>query len=172
MLKFDSSFFIELLQAPDASRPNLPKTQVCIQTTKNTTTGNTVYLETFPIPPLPLQKWVMITISREGHRFDIYYNDQLQASIKTTNVPYLTATNATLANRNIRGVAKYPKAEASFSTPQDVSADFSSLTDTRGEPLDSLLPVSLPSLCPSGDCFSGPKVKPANPLVDWKTDYM
>jgi hypothetical protein len=55
LLTFGSVFSIELLQAPDASRPNLPKTQVCIQTVKNTSTGNTNYIETFPIQPFPIQ---------------------------------------------------------------------------------------------------------------------
>jgi hypothetical protein len=172
LLTFGNSFLIELLEAPDASRPNLPKTQVCIQTVKNTSTGNTNYIETFPIPPLPMQKWVMITVSRQGHRFDIYYNDTLQTSIKTTNAPYFTATNGTLADTSVRGVAKNPKVMNTFSRPEQVQGDYSAAANTKGEPYDSILPIALPSLCPSGDCFSGPTVKPANPLVDWKTDFM
>lgn len=172
LLTFGTSFSVELLQAPDASRPNLPKTQICIQTTKNTSTGNVNYIETFPIPAFPMQKWVMFTVSRQGHRFDIYYNDTLQASIKTTNVPNLTATSATLGETSIRGIAKYPKVMNTYSRPEEVGGDFRSMTNTRGEPYDNILPIQLPSLCPSGDCFSGPKVKPANPLVDWSTQYM
>lgn len=175
LLTFGSSFSVELLQAPDASRPNLPKTQVCIQTVKNTASGNTQYIETFPIPPFPMQKWVMLTVTRQGHRFDIYYDDTLQSSIKTTNAPYFTATNGILSDTVVRGIARNPRALNRFSRPDTVLADFRTSANTRGEPHSDIFPqalLSMPSLCPSGNCFAGPQVKPANPLLDWKTNFM
>lgn len=176
LLNFQDSFYIELLQAPDASRPGLPKTQVCITTTaiqKNQQNQNQQvnYLETFPLPPLPLQKWVMVTIVRRGSDFDFYYNNTLVSSIKTTNVPYFTATSATFAEKGIKGIAKYVHTINKGSSAADVAADHARNADTNGEPTPLLFSNLTVDLCPSGNCFKGPEIRPANPLVDWTTDY-
>jgi hypothetical protein len=168
LLKFGSSLYIELLQAPDASRPGLPKTQLCVTT--RTPTGTT-YLETFALPPFPLQKWVMLTISRQGSHFEVYYNGRLAGSIKTTNVPYLSATDVSLADSNVTGEASHLRALNVSSTAQEVSSDFTGNTDTRGEPIQPIFSQINFTLCPSGECFSGPKVRPSNPLVVWTSNY-
>lgn len=176
LLNFQDSFYIELLQAPDASRPGLPKTQVCITTTAVTRDANNqktqmTYLETFPIPPFPLQKWVMLSVVRRGSSFDIFYNDSMVASIKTTNAPTLTATSATLAEKGVKGEAKYVHAINTDYTASEVKADFSRNADTNGEPNPLLFGSININLCPSGNCFTGPQVKPANPLLDWTSEY-
>lgn len=173
LLNFGQSLFIEMLQAPDASRPGLPKTQLCIQTTKNTGATNTVYLETFSLPPFPMQKWVMLTIVRNGNTFDVYYNDSLVASHRTQNAPYFTATTGSFADGSVRGQVKYLFAKDSAMLAAEVSSEYKKLADPRGEPYEPMFPpLQLPSFCPSGDCFRGPQVRPANPLVDWRTSYM
>jgi hypothetical protein len=168
LLQFDTSLWIELLQAPDASRPGLPKTQLCIQTTNQT--GKS-YIETFPLPPFPQQKWVMLTLSHEGSKYDVYYNGQLAASIKTTNVPKPTATKLALSNGTFTGRASYLLSKTSAMTASEVASDYSTNTNTLGEPYDSLFPSLNLNLCPSGNCFSGPSVRPSNPLVVWKSEY-
>jgi hypothetical protein len=66
------------------------------------------------------------------------------------------------------------------------------LSDTRGAPyvtlpVDITIPgagaaasgapgytiggITLPSLCPTGGCFTGPTVRPAQPWLDWETSY-
>lgn len=172
LLKFGNSIYIELLQAPDASRPGLPKTQLCIQTTQNTGSTNTVYLETFSLPPFPMQKWTMLSIVRRGNTFDIYYNNTLVASHRTTYSPYFVLTEATLSDGGIRGEAKYVKTTDKALLSQEINAEYAQLTDTRGEPISPMFgPLNI-SLCPSGECFRGPQIRPANPLVDWQTNYM
>ena len=168
LLQFDTSLWIELLQAPDASRPGLPKTQLCIQTTNQT---GKPYLETFPLPPFPQQKWVMLTLSHEGSKYDVYYNGQLAASVKTTNVPKPTATKLALSDGTFTGRASYLLSKTTSMTASEVSSDYSTNTNTLGEPYDSLFPSLNLNLCPSGNCFSGPSVRPSNPLVVWKSDY-
>jgi len=168
LLQFDTSLWIELLQAPDASRPGLPKTQLCIQTTNQT--GKS-YIETFALPPFPQQKWVMLTLSHEGSKYDVYYNGNLAASVKTTNVPKPTATKLALSNGTFTGRASYLLAKTSAMTASEVASDYSANTNTLGEPYDSLFPSLNLNLCPSGNCFSGPSVRPSNPLVVWKSDY-
>lgn len=176
LLNFQDSFYIELLQAPDASRPGLPKTQVCITTTaivKNQQNNNeqVTYLETFPIPPFPIQKWVMLSVVRRGSDFDIYYNNKLVSSIKTTNVPNFTASAATFAESGVKGVAKYVHTINKASTPDEVASDYGRNTDTNGEPTPLFFANLNINLCPSGNCFTGPEIRPANPLVDWTSDY-
>lgn len=168
LLQFDRSLWIELLQAPDASRPGLPKTQLCIQTTNQT--GNS-YIETFPLPPFPQQKWVMLTLSHEGSKYDVYYNGQLAASVKTTNVPKPTASNLALSDGTFTGRTSYLLSKTTAMTAAEVASDYASNTNTLGEPYDSLFPSLNLNLCPSGNCFSGPSVRPSNPLVVWKSDY-
>jgi len=168
LLQFDTSLWIELLQAPDASRPGLPKTQLCIQTTDQT---GKPYIETFALPPFPQQKWVMLTLSHEGSKYDVYYNGHLAASVKTTNVPKPTAIKLALSNGTFTGRASYLLSKTSAMTASEVASDYANNTNTLGEPYDSLFPSLNLNLCPSGNCFSGPSVRPSNPLVVWKSDY-
>jgi hypothetical protein len=173
LLKMGDSLMIEVLQAPDASRPGLPKTQLCIQTTRNTGTANTTYLETFALPPFPLQKWVMLTLVRRGNTFDVYYNDTLVASHRTLYAPNLLATTGTFADGSVRGQTKYLMAKDKSQSASDVRGDYLRLADPKGEPYEPMFPaLNLPMFCPSGECFRGPQVRPANPLVDWRTNYM
>jgi hypothetical protein len=173
LLKLGDSLMIEMLQAPDASRPGLPKTQLCIQTTRNTGTTNTNYLETFPLPPFPLQKWVMLTLVRRGNSFDIYYNDTLVATHRTLYAPNLNSTAGTFADTSVRGQTKYLMAKNEALSASNVRAEYLRLADPKGEPYEPMFPpLNLPMFCPSGECFRGPQVRPANPLVDWRTDYM
>jgi hypothetical protein len=173
LLKLGDSLTIEMLQAPDASRPGLPKTQLCIQTTRNTGSSNTTYLETFALPPFPIQKWVMLTLVRRGNSFDVYYNDTLVASHRTLYAPNLISTAGTFADGSVRGQAKYLMAKNASQSASDVNSEYLRLANSKGEPYEPMFPaLNLPMFCPSGDCFQGPQVRPANPLVDWRTNYM
>jgi hypothetical protein len=173
LLKLGDSLMIEMLQAPDASRPGLPKTQLCIQTTRNTGASNTTYLETFALPPFPIQKWIMLSLVRRGNSFDVYYNDTLVASHRTLYAPNLLSTSGSFADGSVRGQTKYLMAKNTSQSASDVNSDYMRLANPKGEPYEPMFPaLNLPMFCPSGDCFQGPQVRPANPLVDWRTNYM
>ena len=178
LLNFENSLWIELLQVPDASRPGLSKTQFCVRTTQSAAgAGPTQYIETFALPAFPLQKWVMLTLVREGSRFDVYYNDVLQASIRTTYVPAISSVNGSFGSPLLRGTVKYPLVAARAFTGYEIAADYKAHADTRGEPLSPFFSRGSGggtfsfSLCPSGTCFRGPTMKPANPLLEWTTPY-
>ena len=68
-------------------KPNIPKVQV-------------VFEETIPLPELPFQKWTMITIAREGRRFDIYYNGKIVTSKRTQNVVDTRAAYGPITRRS------------------------------------------------------------------------
>jgi hypothetical protein len=54
----------------------------------------------------------------------------------------------------------------------DVNADYLKMADTRGEPFEKLFQEINIKLCPSGECFQGPQIRPANPLIQWSSDVM
>jgi hypothetical protein len=170
---FSDSLYVELLQAPDAGRPGLPKTQLCIRTQDGTTTP-TYYIETFPLPPFPLQKWIMLTISRKGNSLKVYYNTAVVASVKTTKTISLNSAAATLSlgDPSIQGKAQYLWMPFGTKEITEITQYYNSLTDTNGAPIQTSIgyPTNF-SLCPSGNCLNGPQVRPANPLVNWNFEY-
>ncbi len=176
LLNISDGLFIELLQAPDASRPGLPKTQLVVNTQKvilssgNRTVQN--YLETFTLPEFPIQKWVMLTVVRNGNRISIYYNDRMVFSKSTTYVPFIKDATSYFSDSNVKGTAKYFMNVNQSKTSADVAADFKTMADTTGRPLEKLFQTMNISLCPSGECFRGPQIRPANPLIQWSSDVM
>jgi hypothetical protein len=200
---------IEVLLAPDASRQGKAMTQLVVKTEgPAVTTGasgpaitasSQVYMETFRLPELTIQQWTMITVSREGRRFDIYYNDRLVLSQKTMYMPVKEYTKTNL--KGVTSGAKSLGGELCLVTlyayrvnSLAVAGQYKSLSDTRGTPLvktgqsqDALglvpshsasvfdtLTTNLPSvrLCPEGGCFGGgPTIRPASPLYDAVTPY-
>lgn len=176
LLNISNTFFIELLQAPDASRPGLPKTQFVIQTQsiQKVSNANAVktYLETFALPEFPIQKWVMLTVTRSGNRISIFYNNRLVFSKNTRNVPNILPGSGNFSSPQIRGTVKYLMSKDTAATQTDVSSDYSKMADTRGEPLEPIFQKINTTLCPSGECFQGPQIRPANPLIQWTSDVM
>lgn len=200
---------LEVLTAPDAGRQGNANAQLIVQTEGpplNTGANNVVaavtqkYIETMILPMIPLQKWTMVTVAREGRRFDVYYNDRLVLSQKTMYMPTNTST-ASNFNGLVSGSAGLAGQLALvnvFSTRysiQEVAALYTSTSDTRGRPfipsveggvdLIGLVPTASPSsfsttlssylpsfnLCPPGGCFNSPVVRPASPLYDWTSPY-
>jgi hypothetical protein len=97
--------------------------------------------------------------------------EPIRASVKTVNVPKPTATRLALSDGTFTGRASYLLSATTPLTASQVASDFKSNTDTLGQPYDSLFPSLNINLCPSGNCFTGPSVRPSNPLVVWKSDY-
>ncbi len=176
ILNISDTFSLELLQAPDASRPGLPKTQFVIRTqsiqkVSNTNTVKT-YLETYALPEFPIQKWVMLTVSRSGNRITIYYNNRLVFSKNTRNVPALLSGAGNFSTPQVRGKAMYLRSKDSITSQSEVNTDYLQMADTRGEPVEKLFQKINVTLCPSGTCFEGPQIRPANPLISWTSDVM
>jgi len=210
IMKIGDTCYLEILPAPDAGRQGKAMTQLAVRTKTTVDASGTPLtmrtdasgsaanfvsvFEFLPLPPIPTQKWVMVTISREGRRFDIYYNDKLVLSQKTL---YMIATTAPVdgikvGNPAFNGYgAAFDMSEAARNGAE-VAAKYSQMTDTRGAPLVTLpeeltLKVAtssanaapgysignmkLPSFCPTGGCFGGPTVRPAQPWLQWETSY-
>lgn len=153
--------------------------------------GKYQYIETFVLPNVPYYKWFMLTISREGRRFDIYYNDQLILSKYTsTNIYNDTVSNPTIkiGDRYLDGQAGLITLYPNILSASDIATTYSSMINTRGSPLfklttptfvlgtnvpslDRLNQINVPSLCPSGDCLVKPTNPPSKPFYEWSTEY-
>uniref|UniRef100_A0A6C0BB85 Uncharacterized protein n=1 Tax=viral metagenome TaxID=1070528 RepID=A0A6C0BB85_9ZZZZ len=194
LLKVGDTVALEILPAPDAGRQGKAMTQLAIRTQTNVdSSGNAVdivprkklskvYTEYLSLPPIPLQKWCLVTIVREGRRFDVYYDNTLVLSKKTSYVLSTTedtTKGVTVGGPGFTGYMASAKFIQSALTGSEVFAQYSNETDTRGAPFvkipektitqaNDTFGFKIPSLCLIG---CGPKVMPSKPLMEWETQY-
>jgi hypothetical protein len=209
LMNLNNIVVLEVLGSPDSSRQNKAAIQLTIKTQSSGLIENTshdpvnpslnpvgdgsatsvsqLYIETFMLPPIPYQKWIMISISREGRRFDIYYNDTLVLSkYASTNIyDEITNNNISVGNSTINGQSGFFNLYTSIQSASNISSQYNSLVNTRGSPLFNNPPPTLsfdvavpnlgvsniPSLCSSGDCIHNPEAPPARPYYEWSSSY-
>jgi hypothetical protein len=166
---------LELLAAPDASRPNAASTQLIVRTNGMANNVQKVFEETIPLPNLLMQKWTCVTIGREGRRFDVYYNGKLVASKRTQyTVDTRTAVGPILAGDpkligKVALVEAYPEKLAASTILEKYKAN----SDTTGAPnvMNQLDIFQFIPNCEGGNCNQGPSMRPTSPLQDWQTRY-
>jgi hypothetical protein len=134
---------LEVLNAPDASRQGKAMAQLIIKTEgaplSAGASASQKYIETLVLPPISLQKWMMVSIAREGRRFDVYFNDRIVLSQKTMFMPI-----SNISNTNFRGITSGSNglvgniALANVYnyrlSSQVVFAKYKEFADTRGRP--------------------------------------
>lgn len=188
VLNISNVIRVELLASPDAGRPNAASAQLVVRTTgmgtpvladgskiQNTPDVQVVYEETIPLPEIPFQKWTLVTIAREGRRFDIYYNGKIVTSKRTQNVVDVRAAYGPIVagDPNLVGKLAFVESFPEKLTQSQVEAKYKENADTTGQPRVSA-PMNifdyLPN-CEGGGCISGPKMRPGSPLLDWETQY-
>jgi len=138
--------------------------------------ANQHYMESIALPAIPLQKWTVITIVKEGRRFDVYYGAKLQVS-KMTAYPPLnldsSSKNVVVGNNRWGGMIGLFKGFNKAFYASDVLADAETILDTRGVP-DIEEPgfsfFVLPK-CFFGNCTGLPDVKPPNQFTVYQTNY-
>ena len=195
---------LEVLNAPDASRQGKAMAQLTIksegQSLSSGSTNSQKYIETLTLPPIPLQKWVMVSIAREGRRFDVYYNDAIVLSQKTMFMPISNTSKSNMSgitsgSAGLVGQLAMANVYNYRLSSQDVAAKYKEFADTRGRPYvnSTANPTSvsdvaglnpgflsgtmfssfIPSfnLCPPGGCLAPPTIRPASPLYDWSSSY-
>lgn len=167
---------IELLAAPDASRQKAATAQLVVRTKrrKHDNPNMETVEETMVLPDIPFQKWTMITVAREGRRFDIYYNAALVFSKRTQHMVDMGAVNGSIIAGDplLNGKIAYVETFPEKLTATQISAKYSTNADTNGAPYltDTKLPFDIP-ICKDGSCVRGPNVRPSSPLQDWDTQY-
>lgn len=134
--------------------------------------SNQHFMEAIPLPAIPLQKWTIITIVKEGRRFDVYYGTSLQTSKLCDYVPVPPDGSRQwfAGNSKWQGQIGFFNGSANASRKEDVENDVKALVNTRGIPfyMDQVkfdfTSVQVPS-CLFGDCNKLPDVKPPNPFT-------
>ena len=141
---------------------------------KTSTDPTQWFYESVSLPAIPLQRWTVITIVKEGRRFDIYYGAKMVATKVLDHFPlapssldqWIAGSNDLGWSGKIGYLSVFTHAENS----DDVLADVASVVDTRGVPYDqitlSLKDVKFPT-CVGGDCLRLPTVGAPNPFVMW-----
>jgi hypothetical protein len=126
---------------------------------------------TFELPVMPYQKWVALTIVRDGRRYDIYYNGELAASYRINKYPYSRLSPLRAGSAGIRGkIAKVHIANRAYNG-HEISNIYKSTSDTRGVPYIKSS-FTIPSFgCPSGLFCSITSSPPASPYQRWSTQY-
>jgi hypothetical protein len=157
----------------DNDKYNIP----AILKVKTMPSNSTYTMEAITLPAIPLQKWTVITIVKEGRRFDVYYGAQRVQSKVLTNVPEsIKATGWNAGNSAWRGQVGLFKGFAGVRTTQDVESDMSALLDTTGKPkLVDALKFDLKSLsmpCLLGNCNNTPNSISPNPYTTWTSSMV
>ena len=79
----------------------------------------------------------MVTISREGRRIDVYYNNSIVSSSKTMNMISVTNVNGSpvmLGDSGLSGQIALLSFFPNRYSIQDVTTAYTKFTDTRGNP--------------------------------------
>lgn len=178
ILNISNVIRLEMLNSPDASRQNAALVQLVVRTirTKTNSTDTETVEETIPLPNLPLQRWTMVTIAREGRRYDVYYNASLVSSKRTEHVVDIRSAVGPIVggDKNLWGSVASIQVFPERLSAIEVSANYSKLADTTGQPYISKSDINLMDYMPScadGNCLKGPNVRPSSPLLDWDTQY-
>ncbi len=135
--------------------------------------------ETFKFPRIPTQKWVLITITKEGRRFTIYYNDAIIASFRTLYYPVIPRDGMVIGSNNLSGTFAYPTfhGEGYAFKLDDVKDYLANTSNTRHEPelpnTQSVFDVFTNALvCPNGVfCFESTQTPQKNYLKQWTSPY-
>lgn len=187
--------YLEVLVAPDASRQHKAAAQLVVKTAN----ANNTFYESIVLPPIDLQKWTYVTVSRDGKRFDIFYNNTLvlSKSAQYILVPMGPTGVITSGSSGLEGKLLLANVYNYRLSSLDVSTKYAEYADTRGRPYfnDTANPLSITTiggivptysstmfsglasyiptinLCPSGGCITSPNIQPANPNYTWATPY-
>jgi hypothetical protein len=178
LMNIQDTFVLEVLSTPDASRPNSVSAQLYVKT--HVSDGNTngrAKIETFPLPPLPEQKWTMITISKNGRQISVYFNSTLVLAKKAQNnfsTVTPTCSPVSIGSNTLSGKVAMVTYFDSHQTVSNVAARYKEQTDTRGNLntmnavptstsyslVDSEQSSFIKTLCLDLSCFNpGPKAQ-------------
>lgn len=144
---------------------------------KTATDGSQYFMESISLPAIPLRKWTVITIVKEGRRFDVYYGAKSVASklLSHVPVPAPSSSNWVAGNSKWSGQMGLFLAMKKAVTSKDVENDLKALVNTRGVPyyVDQMkfdiTSLSMPP-CLFGNCNKFPEIKPMNPFAAYESN--
>jgi hypothetical protein len=140
---------------------------------------NQYFMESVSLPAIPLQRWNVISIIKEGRRYDVYYGEKLVVSKLLDYTRFASSSDSWKIYRTPgwRGKIGLFRLNFNASTKFDIHADISSILNTRGIPFyleqlnisDFMFNIKMPE-CMFGNCNKLPTVKPLNPFAVYETN--
>jgi hypothetical protein len=134
---------------------NLPHTTYAVVNLKNN--NNNTY-NVLPLDEFPLQKWVYVTVNREGRRFTVYYNGVIAGS-KVFDQYYSRVTDAVkIGGAPFIGRFLYPNINETVMREADIQAYIRTTADSKGQPIEKqdffemLLSGGGSIFCSGGSC--------------------
>jgi hypothetical protein len=164
---------VEFQMAPAPSAAGLLSGTVARLQIK-TSNGNT---ETVEVPALPQQKWVFLTVLRDGRRFDVMYDDKIVASHRLMEYPAQIANQLVVGGKTFLGQAVHVLMAGTRLTPTQVQQQRGQLADTTGSPpIKFPLPLPIPFGSLQTTCLPGLpcnpiSTPPSNGMKSWSTLY-
>ena len=150
--------------------------EIRIKTVNPTASSGTETIESFQLKAIPLQKWICVTLSRSGRRYNIYYNDELVSSFRTTYYPViLTNTAWNIGDSKSSGYYAYASAIDFAMTKDDIIKQNNIIADSRNQPKlpkPSILSVfSIVGGCPNGIfCYTASSASTYG-FNEWSSPY-
>ena len=171
IIQVDNNWYLEIAPAPAGKDGNAARLRV------QTNNGGTLKQEMIELPQIPKQKWVCVTILRDGRRFDIIYDNMIVASQRLENYPVVISSPLTIGNKGLDGSIIHIIVNDRRLSPTEVERERVSHVDTNNTVLEAnSLDISLPGLklfaqCPPGLPCDPITKPPSNNLFQWKSPY-
>jgi hypothetical protein len=143
----------------------------------HTSDAGTLKEEYIELPSIPKQKWMFISILRDGRRFDVIYNNQIVASHTLEFYPVVISSPLSIGNNGLNGSVIHIIINGRRLSPTEVERERVTHIDTNGTVLEAdSIDISFPGLklfaqCPSGLPCDPVTRPPNNNLLQWKTPY-
>lgn len=113
----------------------------------------------------PLQKWVYLTVNREGRRFSVYYNDTIAGTKLFDSFYTRDPAPVKIGASSYIGRYLYPNLNSTVMRVEDIRRHIAATADTKGQPyekkdlMDMLFGGSL--FCVGGNCASSTTEAPS-----------
>lgn len=174
VLSIDDAFYFEIAPSPIEKKTTVARLRIA------TSIIPSKQFEIIDLPELPLQKWTMLSILRDGRRFDVMYDDKIVSSTRLQFYPLTPSNSMKIGNSRLIGKAIHFIVADKRISPTEVITEYKNLSDTMGAPItnrslpffDKLenikaLNVSVPGL----DIAPIVNNPPGNVMKAWKTPY-
>jgi hypothetical protein len=176
ILSIDDTFYFEISPSPLEKSSTVARMRIATSNTPNNK------YETIDLPQLPLQKWTLLSILRDGRRFDVMYDDKIVMSHRLQFYPLVPSNAMKLGNSGLIGRAVHFLVADKRLTPSEVTTQYTKLADTNGAPIvNRSLPffgklenISIPKLSvsvPGLDIAPIVDNPPPNTMKAWRTPY-
>ncbi len=123
----------------------------------NLVNNNTDSYNVLPLDDFPVQKWVYVTVNREGRRFTVYYNGVVAGS-KVFDEYYARQPEAVkIGGPAYIGRFVYPNLNQTVMREADIEAHIRATADSKGQPIEKqdfieMLFSGGGIFCSGGDC--------------------